>query len=128
MQGMRADGGAGAAAAASALLDDYDSSKEMAVEMRCRDAFAAILHFERTHCLTLQVTPLSLVHVSTHKVMHAALASPLRNSHVIYLSNPKMELEPCCCHCAIYCGLSTLSCNLNCIMKKDSSSIWMLLV
>ena len=27
----------------------------MAVEMRCRDAFQAVLLFERTHCLTLQV-------------------------------------------------------------------------
>ncbi len=54
---MRADGTADAAAAA-AVLDDYDSSKEMAVEMRCHDAFTAILHFERTHCLALQARPL----------------------------------------------------------------------
>lgn len=58
-QGVRVDGTADAAAAA-AVLDDYDSSKEMAAEMRCRDAFTAILHFERTHCLALQVCPAAL--------------------------------------------------------------------
>lgn len=35
-------------------MDDYDSSKEMAVEVRCGDAFAAVQHFEKTHCLALQ--------------------------------------------------------------------------
>lgn len=31
--------------------------KESSVEMRCLDAFAAVSHFERTHCLALQVQP-----------------------------------------------------------------------
>ncbi|KAK9820095.1 hypothetical protein WJX72_006068 [[Myrmecia] bisecta] len=35
-------------------LDDYDWSKETAVEVRCADAFAAVQHFEKTHCLALQ--------------------------------------------------------------------------
>lgn len=70
LQGVRADSGADCAAAA-AVLDDYDSSKEMAVEMRCADAFTVILHFERTHCLALQarcpMSPItqSLFHLQT---------------------------------------------------------------
>lgn len=43
-------------ASISAALDDKDGNKEMTVEMRCQDAFLAILHFERTHCLTLQAS------------------------------------------------------------------------
>ncbi len=50
-QGARGEGLQSAAAA----LSDYEGAKEMAVEMRCRDAFQAVLLFERTHCLTLQV-------------------------------------------------------------------------
>ena len=50
-QSARGDGLASAAAA----LDDYDGGKELAVEARCADAFQAVLLFERTHCLTLQV-------------------------------------------------------------------------
>lgn len=33
--------------------------KETSVEMRCFDAFTAVAHFERTHCLALQVLLLS---------------------------------------------------------------------
>jgi len=35
-------------------MDDFDFSKEAAVERRCSDAFAAVQHFEKTHCLALQ--------------------------------------------------------------------------
>jgi len=31
-----------------------DFPKETAVEIRCLDAFSAVSHFERTHCLALQ--------------------------------------------------------------------------
>lgn len=36
-------------------LDDDDFNKEAAVEGRCSEAFAAVQHFEKTHCLALQV-------------------------------------------------------------------------
>ena len=38
-------------------LDDRppDFPKETSVEMRCFDAFSAVSHFEKTHCLALQV-------------------------------------------------------------------------
>ena len=38
-------------------VDDQgpDFPKESSVELRCLDAFAAVSHFERTHCLALQV-------------------------------------------------------------------------
>ena len=39
-----------------------DFPKETTVEMRCFDAFSAVSHFERTHCLALQV-PASPLHV-----------------------------------------------------------------
>ena len=39
----------------SAALDDEDFAKEVAVEVRCAEAFAAVQHFEKTHCLALQV-------------------------------------------------------------------------
>ena len=51
VQGALREGLAGAAAA----LEDRDGGKEVAVEARCADAFQAVLLFERTHCLTLQV-------------------------------------------------------------------------
>ena len=35
-------------------MDDFDFSKETGVERRCSDAFAAVQHFEKTHCLALQ--------------------------------------------------------------------------
>jgi pentatricopeptide repeat domain-containing protein 1 len=38
----------------SPALDDRDASKELAVEARCKEAFAAVQHFEETHCLALQ--------------------------------------------------------------------------
>lgn len=41
-------------AAVSALLDDADCGKEAAVETRCGEAFVAVRHFEKTHCLALQ--------------------------------------------------------------------------
>ena len=34
-------------------LDDFDHSKEASLEQRCGDAFAAVQHFETTHCLSL---------------------------------------------------------------------------
>lgn len=73
-QGVRVDGTADAAAAA-AVLDDYDSSKEMAAEMRCRDAFTVILHFERTHCLALQVCPAASC--GTYKSSRKCLYGPV---------------------------------------------------
>ncbi|KAL3156639.1 hypothetical protein ABBQ38_000922 [Trebouxia sp. C0009 RCD-2024] len=42
------------ALANSSSMDDFDFSKETAVERRCSDAFAAVQHFEKTHCLALQ--------------------------------------------------------------------------
>ncbi len=39
---------------ASASLDDPDHLKESSVEQRCSEAFAAVRHFEKTHCLALQ--------------------------------------------------------------------------
>lgn len=41
-------------ASANSSMDDFDFSKETAVERRCSDAFAAVQHFEKTHCLALQ--------------------------------------------------------------------------
>jgi pentatricopeptide repeat domain-containing protein 1 len=41
-------------AIASAQLDDLDHSKEISVEERCSAAFAAVKHFEKTHCLVVQ--------------------------------------------------------------------------
>ena len=41
-------------ASANGSMDDFDFSKESAVERRCSDAFAAVQHFEKTHCLALQ--------------------------------------------------------------------------
>ena len=38
----------------STSMDDFDFSKETSVERRCSDAFAAVQHFEKTHCLALQ--------------------------------------------------------------------------
>ncbi|KAL4442119.1 hypothetical protein ABPG77_011380 [Micractinium sp. CCAP 211/92] len=38
----------------SASLDDPDHLKESSVEQRCSEAFAAVRHFEKTHCLALQ--------------------------------------------------------------------------
>ncbi|EFN58079.1 hypothetical protein CHLNCDRAFT_142374 [Chlorella variabilis] len=38
----------------SAMLDDPDCAKEASVEQRCSEAFAAVQHFEKTHCLALQ--------------------------------------------------------------------------
>ncbi|KAI7837283.1 hypothetical protein COHA_008897 [Chlorella ohadii] len=38
----------------STMLDDPDCSKEAGVEQRCSEAFAAVRHFEKTHCLALQ--------------------------------------------------------------------------
>jgi pentatricopeptide repeat domain-containing protein 1 len=35
-------------------LDDPDFSMEADVELRCSEAFAAVSHFEKTHCLALQ--------------------------------------------------------------------------
>ncbi|KAK9815102.1 hypothetical protein WJX73_007516 [Symbiochloris irregularis] len=43
-----------AAQHSSAALDDEDFAKEVAVEVRCAEAFAAVQHFEKTHCLALQ--------------------------------------------------------------------------
>ena len=42
---------------AAAALEDYDFSKEGTLEERCTEAFAAVQHFEKTHCLALQVRP-----------------------------------------------------------------------
>ena len=47
--------GAASARAAAMTLDDYDFSKEAAVEAQCIEAFSAVRHFEKTHCLALQV-------------------------------------------------------------------------
>ena len=41
-------------ASANSSMDDLDFSKESTVERRCSDAFAAVQHFEKTHCLALQ--------------------------------------------------------------------------
>ena len=35
-------------------LTDEDGSKELSIEARCSEAFAAVCHFEKTHCLALQ--------------------------------------------------------------------------
>ena len=42
---------------AAAALEDYDFSKESTLEDRCQEAFGAVQHFEKTHCLALQVSP-----------------------------------------------------------------------
>ena len=51
MQGASLDH---ANASTNSSMDDFDFSKESAVERRCSDAFAAVQHFEKTHCLALQ--------------------------------------------------------------------------
>lgn len=38
----------------AAMLEDPDCMKEVSVEQRCSEAFAAVRHFEKTHCLALQ--------------------------------------------------------------------------
>jgi len=43
-----------ALATVGALLDDPGHQKEIAVERRCSEAFAAVRLFEKTHCLALQ--------------------------------------------------------------------------
>ena len=56
LQALQADSPARQQAAQQ--LDDYDFSKEATLEERCTEAFAAVQHFEKTHCLALQVRPL----------------------------------------------------------------------
>ena len=51
-QGLSAD--SPACQRAAAALEDYDFSKEGTLEDRCTEAFAAVQHFEKTHCLALQ--------------------------------------------------------------------------
>ena len=64
-QGLSAD--SPACQRAAAALEDYDFSKEGTLEDRCTEAFAAVQHFEKTHCLALQArgacpsTPLACV-------------------------------------------------------------------
>ena len=37
-------------------LEDPDFSKEQDVEAKCARAFKAVLHFEQTHCLQVEVS------------------------------------------------------------------------
>ncbi len=36
-------------------LEDPDFSKEQDLELKCARAFKAVLHFEQTHCLQVEV-------------------------------------------------------------------------
>lgn len=68
-------------------IDDQgpDFPKETSVEIRCLDAFAAVSHFERTHCLALQVQLLHnflIVLISRKSVNFASSSST--SSHGIY--------------------------------------------
>ena len=41
-------------------LEDPDFSKEQDLELKCARAFKAVLHFEQTHCLQVEVRPACL--------------------------------------------------------------------
>ena len=59
-------------------LDDYDFTKEATLEERCTEAFAAVQHFEKTHCLALQVWPLPFPPVKvTTLVTNSRTLAPL---------------------------------------------------
>lgn len=74
VQGLMREG-VTAAQHAGAALDDEDFSKETAVESRCSEAFAAVQHFEKTHCLALQVL-LALLSWQPQCLCHAEASRP----------------------------------------------------
>jgi hypothetical protein len=73
---------------ASGALDDEDGGREMAVELRCQDAFLAILHFERTHCLTLQARALLSPHTN---LLYLAVILPYIHPHTPGGAEPGSE-------------------------------------
>ena len=42
-------------------LEDPDFSKEQDVETKCARAFKAVLHFEQTHCLQVEVNLIAVL-------------------------------------------------------------------
>ena len=46
-------------------LEDPDFSKEQDVEAKCARAFKAVLHFEQTHCLQVEVSCAAMLKIAT---------------------------------------------------------------
>ena len=62
VHGAAQEGSPKTAAALDPHRQDADLRKEEAVEAGCHDAFTAVQHFERTHCLILQNMGIPYLH------------------------------------------------------------------
>ncbi len=93
-------------------MDDFDFSKEAAVERRCSDAFAAVQHFEKTHCLALQHMALpylqrrpQLVATCLTQAAQLGLKDEVSHDAVLLMDRTMstgLEVGPYCCLAAIF--------------------------
>ena len=97
-------------------MDDFDFSKESSVERRCSDAFAAVQHFEKTHCLALQHMALpylqrrpQLVASCLHQSAQLGLKDEVSHDAVLLMDRTMSTgLEVCPSHALIPCRLHAL--------------------